>query len=568
MLTPPAHVRPAWLPLRLWLGSLGMACLFYQVQGGTVANTTRLLLGLPLGPDAPPESSLAGFSFERFGHSLLILSVAVLAATGAASSLCWTACRFLPALLPCLIAAGRALVAIPFAALLWSALAWWIGAEGRVIETLLPDLLGDPQSDQSQTERLARQLWTGLAPILALAVPLTGLLLDRLGSTLIPWAQAPRSQPVPGGSPASFPSRLKLGLLARGLSPGRLQARHLQPMVAASWQGQLEAALFWALPLLVVVEQILQFPGWGSAMAAALQAQHPAALATGLHTGGILLAVGSAMLGLVRPRGPQPGREPLPIQGPAVAFTHPRSRQAPTRLALLLTHGCLLAAGGALLLYPKSPLHSAFATLTSPAALAWQADALAVLRILAVSIPLALLLAALRLTRLGDWLRRYGALETLSWSPLALWTLAWSHATGRVIGVDACLTLTAAIALSIDLHAITRASRLAGHLEAARCLGATRWRAWRNHALLPWLHTLVQRWFVLAGSAWLLRVTVTAFFPPGLASAPSSLGTFLSTASLDALHDPAPILAAGLATALSVLSCWTLGRIISPSHEP
>ena len=564
MLTPPTQVRPAWLPLRLWLGGLAMACLFYGVHGGTVADTSRLLLGLPLQLPSPPASPLAAFSFERFGHSLLVFAIALIAATGAASSLSWSTYRLFPSLLPCLVAMGRALVAVPLFALLWSGLAWWIGAEGRGIETLLPEPPWDPQFGGSPSDLRARQLWTGLAPILALALPLAGFLLDRLASSLIPWAKSTRAPLTQGQAPARFP--LRLGLRARGLSPGRIHARHLQPLLASSWHQQIEAALFWALPLLVVVEQVLQFPGWGQAMATALQSQDSAAIATGLHTGGLFLAVAATLLGWARPaRVPVNAAPTVPAPEPS-AFGTPH--HSPSRFAILLAHSFLLTAGSWLLFHPASPLRQAPSATLDRGASAWQADAVAVLRIIGAALPLGLLLSALRLTRLGDWLRHYGTLETLAWSPLVLWTLAWSHATGHVVGVDACLTLTAAIGLSIDLHTTTRASRLSGHLEAARSLGATRWQAWKKHALRPSLRVLVHRLLDLAGAAWLLRVTVTALFPPGVAASPPSLGTVLATASLDAMHDPAPLLCAGLATALSALSCWTLSRIISPTHDP
>jgi ABC-type dipeptide/oligopeptide/nickel transport system permease component len=527
MIAPPTHARPLWLPARLWLGSAAMATLFLLAHGGPSQDALRLVAGFPL-LESPGASLKAGPSLYDLGRTLLLLGIALITAFTAAVSLTLCVKKIAPFLLRALPVLGHALAAAPIFGLLWIGLSWWIGTRSGAIETLLPErlpALGEPWQDN-----LARHLWAWLAPALALATPLAGVLLARFADSLALQPHAPLVQ----------------GLRSRGLRPAAILNHHLIPILLPSWTKHLEAGIFLLLLNTLVVESVLLFPGWGLAFITALRSQQPLAIACGIYTTGLL----AALLCLVARLFHHPG--------------HTRKDQPPPP--------------------PQTPLPSAlvpalaFIALIAPAVFwihrqtihhfpAWQNDALAVLQIVAIAALAGPVLAALRLTILGDWLRRYGLLESLVWSPLPLWALAWSHAPGSVVSLDQSLSLIAAIHLSIQLHHCTRRTTARTHLTAAKALGATPWQAWRRHALRPWVRELTATLLTLAASTWWLRILSHSLLPPARADPSASLGGLLATAATDALQSPLPILTTTLIATVSILSLWTLSRIIHPHDD-
>jgi hypothetical protein len=319
----------------------------------------------------------------------------------------------------------------------------------------------------------------------------------------------------------------------------------------------LESTLYAALFLDILIEFALDFPGWGAGFVQALQQQNPQHIAFSISTAGLMLGILCGLLHGIRPRAATP-LSPAPASAPA--------RTQPVA-ATLTTLAILVAAIGLLLVDSASPLHLQATQLTSGVnwlpALA--SDALACLGIIALALIGGPVLAALRLTILGDWLRRYGSLETLVWSPLPIWALAWSQGSGRVISIDLALSALAAVTLSIHLHSSVRHASASTLLLASRSLGATAWQAWCRHALRPWLRQFLAFLFRLFGFVWWLRIATHCLLTTDKTTPEASIGSFLAHAATDALHHPLPLLSASLAAAVSILFLWNLGRII---HDP
>lgn len=520
MFAPPSATRPSWLPLRLWLGGAVMAALFLFAQGGTGSEVTRLLLGLPT------SSGLAPFAFfTPLLHTALLLLLSLCTAFATAFSIAVMSYRLFPSCLPMLPPLGRLIACAPLLGLLWLALHGWISQAGGVIETLLPDR--PTGFGESWQESSARLIWFWLAPTLALAVPLAGALVAHFAEVMI---QRPHRD-------------LLTGLQARGLPARPRLDQHLLPLWWPLWQQHLSACLFVVLLNTLVVETVLRFPGWGWALVTALQSQDPRNIAAGIYGAGLLAALFAAFI--------------APTHIAALPATH-RLHSSRQKLLARLTFLALSLP----ILYWLSPSTTRSSWLPD-----WSADALAVLRIMSLAIIAGPIIAALRLTVLGESLRRYGLLETLLWSPLALWAIIWSQAPGGVFRIDQTLTLVAALALSAPLHTATRRVNATPHLLAAKALGASPWQAWQRHAFKPWLRELSAALLIVAASTWWLRILFYSLFPPAKSSPAASLGSYLAQQSNAALQNPLPLLQATAATAVSLLFLWTLSRIIHSDDD-
>lgn len=530
MITPPHHARPYALPIRLALGGAGMAVLFLLLHGGSITDAAKLLLSLTPPSDTPTLTLL------DCARTLALLTTALLLAF--ATSLCLLVLtRWVwPSSLSLLAYLGRLLFATPALGLVSAWAGWWVGSRAGVIETLMPPRPNEFGEDF--TESLARHLWTALAPTLAIAIPLTGCLLSQIAQSLNPAPDSP----------------FILGLRARGLSPSQILDRHLLPLLWPRWHRALEASLFAALPLALLIEYALDFPGWGNGLVHALQTQNPQATALGLYASGLMLALLTGLLQLIRPRSLPAPSNPSPVKKPI--------------LPVIATLVILLLAILFLLTDSSSPLHhQATQLITGQTWLTgWKNDAIACLWILELALIGGPILAALRLTILGDWLRRYGSLETLVWSPLPIWAIAWSHTSGHIISIDLAIASLAAITLSIHIHTSTRRYTSSPLLHASRALGATSIQAWRTHALFPWLLELFAFLLSLFAAAWWLRIASFSLSTPEKSDPLTSIGTFIAHAATDSFHHPLPLLSASLAAAVSILFWWTLGRIIHPLH--
>lgn len=530
MILSPHHARPYGLPLRLALGGAAMAALYLLVQGGSLPDTARALFGLLQQSDGVSLSLLAAL------RSLVVMSLALVTACAAAVTLVRLARLLFPSLTGLLSILGWLLFATPLLGLVWAWAGWWIGTEGGVIETLLPPSphgIGEPFA-----EAATRHLWTWLAPVLALSVPLTGLLLRQFSACLRHTATAP----------------LTGNLRSRGHPSTRIFDHHLLPLLWPAWHRCVESALPAVLVLDLVVEYALHFPGWGGGFVNALQTADPPALAFGLQLGGLLAAALCLILRLFRPHAP------TSLSSSAqVGFSLPDLLIVCTIVLAAIILTCTEAAG---------PLHLNRTPLSSGET--WwpslENDLRACLRIVGLALIGGPILASLRLTPLGVWLRRYGSLETLSWSPLAVWALAWSHTSGQVISIDLSLAALASVTLSIHLYSSARRHTASPVFEASRSLGASAWQAWHRHALRPWTMEFCGALLALTGSILWLRILSHSLLPAEKTPASASLGSFLARAAEDAIHHPLPLLSASMAAAVSILSLWALSRIIHHPH--
>jgi hypothetical protein len=165
----------------------------------------------------------------RGGRSALVFSLALLTAASLGCMLSWlTECGG-HAVTAAVVFLGRWVAQFPVAALTWSLVGWWIGSLGRPVETLMPFQLDADLKDWRLM--LGAELWEYLAPALILAVPLSGELTGGIGKPL----------------------------------RARLHSLCLHGMV---W--------------LIVIEDVLQFMGWGEWMAQAIRAGEAVNVASGL----------------------------------------------------------------------------------------------------------------------------------------------------------------------------------------------------------------------------------------------------------------------------------------------
>lgn len=165
----------------------------------------------------------------RGGRSALVFSLALLTAASLGCMLSWLTEYGGHVVTAAVVFLGRWVAQFPVAALTWSLVGWWIGSLGRPVETLMPFQLDVDLKDWRLM--LGAELWEYLAPALILAVPLSGELMGGIGKPL----------------------------------RARLHSLCLHGMV---W--------------LIVIEDVLQFMGWGEWMAQATRAGEAVNVASGL----------------------------------------------------------------------------------------------------------------------------------------------------------------------------------------------------------------------------------------------------------------------------------------------
>lgn len=264
MISQPFSPPPRWLPLRLLLGGLiaGGLMWFTLHQELPSALTTRL-----------------GELGVRCGNSLIVLLVALLLALSLGLAAGMLARKNGPLMEKTVALLGRALACLPVAALAWGFVGVWTGMHGRPVETLLPALL--PEVDTPWQTALARTLWEFLAPVLLLAVPLTGEVIH----CVITDARATVD--------------LDFALRARGVPAGARLWRHhlaqLLPLLSVRMQALCLVAPVW----LIVIEDVLHFMGWGGWMAGALRTGDVEGIASGFFSGGMMMALLCALAGIL-----------------------------------------------------------------------------------------------------------------------------------------------------------------------------------------------------------------------------------------------------------------------------
>lgn len=539
MLAPPPYARPIWLPLRLLLSGAAMASLLMLANGSEISDVVRLLLALPL--NGTEEVDL-GARLAEMGRTLILTSGAGLVAVCAAMTFTATAVRFGAVPLRWVGVCGRWLTVLPWFGLVWAWTGWYVGSEGAVIETFLPD---HGMGDES-IPRYGRTAWWWLAPMSWLSLCALGWLMSTLADAIEPSRHAD----------------LMLGLRGRGLHPARIQDLHLLPRVWKAWSQRISGLGFSLFAAVIVIESVLQFPGWGAFMARALQAHDSVAIANAVYAIGWMSAIWVALFPRVLTLGGSaPVMDPMESDDDADFRDEPhahsqvlrqrRSRQTDGLAALVCLGGFILLAWKAESVWLPSCI----------------ADLTGVAESLVIAILLGPVLAALRMTILGRSLRRLGILETFIWSPVIVWVLAWTHVSGGVIPFDQAMGLVGAVFLAVELHAFTLRAANQRHLLTAKALGAGPLRAWYHHALLGWLQDLVSTMLWLAAGAFTWRVLAFALVKPTAEPVGSSLGHFLSAASVNALHDGSPLLLGTAVTSVSALFLWSVSRIIKPNDE-
>ena len=254
----PFSMPPRWLPMYLLLGGLAAAMLVLLLKD----HDLHALLSLE-----PPAPSL----WVRAGSSLVVLAVALPLALCIGVVLGLRARRMGPHTEMFIAFLGRALACTPVVALVWGFIGGWIGRLGWPVESLLPAQF--PDSTDSWQILLARALWEFLAPALILALPLAGEMIHAVimdGRAVLD---------------------LDLSLRARGVPMGaRLWRHHLNqllPLLRVRLQG-----LCLIVPVyLIIIEDTLNFMGWGGWMAQRLRAAEAGGIALGFASAGAVLAL-------------------------------------------------------------------------------------------------------------------------------------------------------------------------------------------------------------------------------------------------------------------------------------
>ncbi|MCB1225191.1 MAG: hypothetical protein KDK99_05205 [Verrucomicrobiales bacterium] len=546
ILTPPAHARPSWLPLRIFIGSGLAAALLLLAHGASVVETLRLLIGLPVTSealDAAHPVSILGHSAQTL---LLMLAAGLVGFSGAVLVTSLTA-PFGSTGLRLASLLGRLMAAIPAGAAAWIWLGWWIGDRSGTVETLMP--VRPLGWEANFSDILARLWWREAAPLLWLSLTCMGLCLHTLAATL---------------ANASL-ADLQHGLVGRGLARSRIRLQHFTPLFWPLWQRRLEAIGFPLLIVVIPVEQILAYPGWGGATFAAMQSGSPQSIATCIYAAGALMAAWTLLVGLLRPH-TSPALAVLDApRRAALDHRHQRDARQTRQFGILVNGLSALLCAAVLLIWMLRP--SAFASLGAFPQAAWQADLNTLLQILGIALLLGPLLTALRHTAIATSLRRFALLESLAWSPIVLWAMGLSFGSGRVVDPATALGLVGGVILAVELEACTRRAQARGYLSAARVLGASPWRAWRTHALPSWLQELIGTLIWLAAALWSAWFLIQGLgLPEGFGTDPS-LGGEMARAAGDALQTRTPLLTNSLPAALSILCLWNLSRIILPSDD-
>lgn len=267
MNTRPFVPSPRWLPLHLLLG-------------GVIAAAVLLLIHGTM-PEAWPEVAAPGL-WVRCASSLVVLAVALTLASTLGLAVGLLAGRMHRWAGPVVAIGGLALSCLPVVAVAWGFVGWWTGSAGWPVETLLPAQL--PEEVTHWQTALARALWEFLAPVLVLAVPLTGEMIHAVVTD------------------ASLTADLDFSLRARGVpADSRLWRHHLRQLLPVV-RVRLQWLCLVAPVYLIIVEDVLRFMGWGGWMAESLRSGEALGIAAGFVSGGGLMALLCAGFSLLRGR--------------------------------------------------------------------------------------------------------------------------------------------------------------------------------------------------------------------------------------------------------------------------
>jgi ABC-type dipeptide/oligopeptide/nickel transport system permease component len=478
----PAH--PKRLPALTFLFGALVALLVLGSGGAGAGDAFRLLAGvLPIG-DAG-EGSLRVL-LGRMCRTFLVVTLAMLSGMsfGLAVSVLmggwWRPLRLVIGW------SARTLGAVPPMAWALGVLFLLVQVWKLPVESLFPSRPG--AAFDSWMMKSGRALWSIGAPAIALALPVFALTLRacllRLDHL---WTQL-----------------LVLSLRARGFSNDTICSHHLVPRL---WPHVVRLA--WPVAALVLafaipVEEVFNLDGWGGFMAAALRHRNTAAVAAGLYSAGLMLALWFALFSLLE--------KPLAASGRLTKLRLPKNR-APWVAGLIL-----------LLVLLTTPWWN-----LSPA---WWQSSLAPLW--------SELSTALTLAALGWMLVVLGLL-----SPLAI--VAWLI-IALFLPVKGTLFMLLALALALPewLQARRELSsvRHSGFMLASRMIGGNQHLQFWHHASRLLSPSLQAGFFRMAASA-LMWVSLLTFFGFGGGEglpAPA-WGALMQTKATVLLDDPSPALA-------------------------
>lgn len=258
----PFSLPPRWLPFRLLLGGMaaGVLALFFGHREGKL-KTAFGELG------------------RRCGSSLAVLILGLLLALCLAVMVGLCARRAGPRMERLIALLGRALACVPVMVLVWGFMAGWIGRLGWPVESLMPAQFSDGQDSGRLLP--AHVLWEFLAPALILALSLCG---EMIHSVIADGGKVPD---------------LDFALRARGVpAASRLWHHHLRQLLPLL-RVRLQSLCLVAPLHLIIIEDALQFMGWGEWMAQCFRAGESSGIALGFVSGGVMLAILCACLQVI-----------------------------------------------------------------------------------------------------------------------------------------------------------------------------------------------------------------------------------------------------------------------------
>lgn len=512
MMLPSPLSRPDWLPVRLVLISIIIAGCVVFAGGGTVGDAWRMLAE-PI--TAGPEQG----GLERAGATLAMLCLSMLIATGSGLTLAIFLNGFGKGALAVAMVVGRFVALVPIAAVGWAFVGGWMGKLGMPVETLLPSLL--MPRGESMELALGRWIWGWAVPVLLVAVPISGEVLNRACAWL-----------HDGGR-----SEDELGLHARGISAPRIFFHHRLAQWICSLGPQVQALGLMALGYFVVVEQILSVRGWGGWLAEAVLTGDRVQLAGAVHMGGWIAGgwcgIASMFGGWKRVKQLKEG---------VLQYHQPWFQGlAAITLVVVILAGMWIARDEPMLWWDP---------ISADLWLALKASVLGTL----VASGLALLPRGFPLV---------GLMESFGWAPWLVWAVvAASLTTATDAGMMLVLGVGAGAVGGWHLRQVMRINRLS--YEAAIVAGISRRAAWARHVRPIQIQAAVA-WFAESFGWLLLSVILVRYLGASLTEETTSgLGQSIASSAVVVLTAPEKALTPGLVSALCALSFQLVGRIIQP----
>ena len=168
----------------------------------------------------------------------------------------------------------------------------------------------------------------------------------------------------------------------------------------------------------------------------------------------------------------------------------------------------------------------------------------------------------------GWRLPRFGIIETVAWSPLLVWALAFVALMKDSSSAWIVPGLAAAFGGAVEIRNRCLKLQSGRALEGSLAVGTGKTSAWRMH-VLPELFRVVLSWILQTGGTllvWLALIDALKTPEPGVPS--PSLGLAMAAAEENVLSDLTPLVVPALLVAISALFFRQLGRIVRPVPPP